>query len=83
MCEPKLGNLPKYLNFLVRTWIVLGRPYVSEEGQVKELAIILALITLGSSLAVTIGSIESNERAAILNRMAEIQKETDSLIGRP
>ena len=49
----------------------------------KELAIILALITLGSSLAVTIGSIESNERAAILNRMAEIQKETDSLIGRP
>ncbi len=83
MCEVKLGNLPKYLNFLVPVWIGLGRSYASKEGQVKELAIVVTLIILGITAALAIGDIENNERAAILDRMAEIQKETDALIGRP
>ena len=49
----------------------------------KELAIVVTLIILGITAALAIGDIENNEKAAILRRMAEIQKETDALIGRP
>ncbi len=49
----------------------------------KELTVVITLIVLGITAALAIGDIENNERAAILDRMAEIQKETDALIGRP
>lgn len=47
VCEAELGNLSKYLNFLVPARSTLSGSYVSKEGQVKELILVITLIVLG------------------------------------